>query len=66
MHLSFRVVLAAIATLTVSMAVNADSECQSTDGLCATQKDCCPGYECIQVFDLIFDEPYWRFRCEKI
>jgi hypothetical protein len=57
MHLPFRVVLAAIATLTVSMAVNADSECQSTGDLCnISKKDCCHGYECIQVFAHHFDE----------
>jgi hypothetical protein len=56
MHLSFRVVLAVVAALTVSMAVSADSECGSTGDLCNTQKDCCNGYECIQVFDHHFDE----------
>ncbi|KAG2754296.1 hypothetical protein P692DRAFT_20827807 [Suillus brevipes Sb2] len=65
MHLSFRVALAAFAVLTVSMAVGAHSKCLSTGDICKTSKDCCHGYECIQVFDLHFDEPYWHFRCEN-
>jgi hypothetical protein len=39
------------------MAVNADSECQSAGDLCNIwKKDCCHGYECIQVFAHHFDE----------
>ncbi|KIK38774.1 hypothetical protein CY34DRAFT_808999, partial [Suillus luteus UH-Slu-Lm8-n1] len=57
MYLSFRVVLAAVAALTVSMAVSADSaKCGSTGVLCNTKKDCCHDYDCIQVFDYRFDE----------
>jgi hypothetical protein len=56
MHLSFRVVLAAIAALTVSMAVSADTECYSTGELCSSKADCCSGFSCVPVLDLKFDE----------
>lgn len=57
MHLSFRVVLAAVAALTSSMAVSAHSECLSIGSLCESKpKDCCKGSECIVVYDLRFDE----------
>ncbi|KAG1886691.1 hypothetical protein F4604DRAFT_1723095 [Suillus subluteus] len=46
MRLSFRVVLAVVATLTVSMAVSADSECYTGYHVCDSDADCCPGYEC--------------------
>ncbi|KIK41856.1 hypothetical protein CY34DRAFT_805554 [Suillus luteus UH-Slu-Lm8-n1] len=57
MHLSFRVVLAAVAALTVSMAVSADSaKCGLSGDFCNTQKDCCHSYECIEVINRHFDE----------
>lgn len=56
MHLSFRVVLAGIAALTVSMAVSADTECYSSGHLCSSKADCCPSYNCIPVLNLQFDE----------
>lgn len=67
MHLSFRVVLAVVAALTVSMTVNADTDtkCHSKGGLCNSKADCCHGYECVPVLDLKFDEPYYIYMCEK-
>ncbi|KAG2753005.1 hypothetical protein P692DRAFT_20723762 [Suillus brevipes Sb2] len=56
MHLSFRVVLAAIAALTVSMAVSADTECYSSGQLCSSKAQCCSGYNCVPVLDTRFDE----------
>ncbi|KAG2340342.1 hypothetical protein BDR05DRAFT_541482 [Suillus weaverae] len=56
MHLSFRVVLAVVAALTVSMAVSADSDCFSTGHLCNTNKDCCHDHICVAVTDPHFDE----------
>ncbi|KAG2343478.1 hypothetical protein BDR05DRAFT_989852 [Suillus weaverae] len=59
MRLTFRVVLAVVAALTVFMTVSADV----TDGcilpgyFCNTDADCCPGYGCdlglVDVYDLL-------------
>ncbi|KAG2040390.1 hypothetical protein BDR03DRAFT_948622 [Suillus americanus] len=64
MRLSFRVVLAAVTALTVSMAVSADSQCYSHGHLCNSRKDCCDGYQCVAVLDPDFDEPFYVYKCE--
>ncbi|KAG1728025.1 hypothetical protein EDD22DRAFT_853324 [Suillus occidentalis] len=58
MHLSFRVVLAAIAALTVSMAVSANTECYPSGHLCNSKAECCSGYNCVPVLDPQVDEHY--------
>ncbi|KAG2040805.1 hypothetical protein BDR03DRAFT_948568 [Suillus americanus] len=47
MRLTFRVVLAVVAALTVSMAVNAqDSGCITDGNFCNSDADCCAGSGC--------------------
>ncbi|KAG2365396.1 hypothetical protein BDR07DRAFT_1398974, partial [Suillus spraguei] len=56
MRPSFRVVLAVIAALTVSMIVSADSQCTAPGDFCTMGEDqCCSGFQCVPELAIIDD-----------
>ncbi|KAG1784483.1 uncharacterized protein HD556DRAFT_232175 [Suillus plorans] len=49
MRPSFRVVLAVVAALAVSMVVSADGECQLISWPCESSEDCCRGFHWVKM-----------------